>query len=161
MDRDHGRRLEAGAAAVLSADYQQAVQLLLRLVPTVFSTDAFALKGGTAINLFLSPVSRLSVDLDLVFLPLGLSRGEALAAIDSELDGVRERAAATGLVVRAPGRLTGEDTLLLVSDGLTEVKKPPSSGNCTTWKCSGAVAPQTSSARTTNSRHSFQCAVDD
>ena len=75
MDRDHGRRLEAGAAAVLSADYQQAVQLLLRLVPTVFSTDAFALKGGTAINLFLSPVSRLSVDLDLVFLPLGLSRG--------------------------------------------------------------------------------------
>ena len=60
MDRDHGRRLEAGAAAVLSADYQQAVQLLLRLVPTVFSTDAFALKGGTAINLFLSPVSRLS-----------------------------------------------------------------------------------------------------
>ena len=53
MDRDHGRRLEAGAAAVLSADYQQAVQLLLRLVPTVFSTDAFALKGGTAINLFL------------------------------------------------------------------------------------------------------------
>ena len=67
MDRDHGRRLEAGAAAVLSADYQQAVQLLLRLVPTVFATDAFALKGGTAINLFLSPVSRLSVDLDLVF----------------------------------------------------------------------------------------------
>lgn len=122
MDRDHGRRLEAGAAAVLSADYQQAVQLLLRLVPTVFSTDAFALKGGTAINLFLSPVSRLSVDLDLVFLPLGLSRGEALAAIDSELDGVRERAAATGLAVRAPGRLTGEDTLLLASDGLTEVK---------------------------------------
>ena len=122
MDRDHGRRLEAGAAAVLSADYQQAVQLLLRLVPTVFATDAFALKGGTAINLFLSPVSRLSVDLDLVFLPLGLSRGEALAAIGSELDGVRERAAATGLVVRAPGRLTGEDTLLLVSDGLTDVK---------------------------------------
>ena len=61
MDRDHGRRLEAGAAAVLSADYQQAVQLLLRLVPTVFATDAFALKGGTAINLFLSPVSRRSL----------------------------------------------------------------------------------------------------
>lgn len=42
MDRDHGRRLEAGAAAVLSADYQQAVQLLLRLVPAVFATEAFA-----------------------------------------------------------------------------------------------------------------------
>ena len=72
---------------MLIADYQRAVQLLLRLVPPVFATEAFALKGGTAINLFMAPVSRLSVDLDLVFLPLGLSRDEALASISSELDG--------------------------------------------------------------------------
>lgn len=107
---------------MLNAEYQQAVQLLLRLVPAVFATDAFALKGGTAINLFLSPVSRLSVDLDLIFLPLGLSREEALAAIGAELDGVRERASAMGLAARAPRRLAGDDTQLLVSDGQTEVK---------------------------------------
>ena len=107
---------------MLIADYQRAVQLLLRLVPPVFATEAFALKGGTAINLFMAPVSRLSVDLDLVFLPLGLSRDEALASISSELDGVRERAASIGLGVRAPRRLTGDDTQLLVSDGQMEVK---------------------------------------
>lgn len=107
---------------MLSADYQRAVQLLLRLVPIVFTSDAFALKGGTAINLFMSPVARLSVDLDLVFLPLGLPREEALAAISHELDGVRERANAIGLAVRAPRRLAGDDTQLLVSDGQTEVK---------------------------------------
>ena len=107
---------------MLIADYQRAVQLLLRLVPPVFATEAFALKCGTAINLFMAPVSRLSVDLDLVFLPLGLSRDEALASISSELDGVRERAASIGLGVRAPRRLTGDDTQLLVSDGQMEVK---------------------------------------
>lgn len=107
---------------MLNADYQRAVQLLLRIVPAVFSTDAFALKGGTAINLFLTPVTRLSVDLDLVFLPLGLTRAEALQAISDELDGVRERMTAMGLTVRAPRRLAGDDTQLLVSDGLTEVK---------------------------------------
>lgn len=107
---------------MLNADYQRAVQLLLRIVPAVFATDAFALKGGTAINLFLTPVTRLSVDLDLVFLPLGLTRAEALQGICYELDGVRQRMTAMGLTVRAPRRLTGDDTQLLVSDGLTEVK---------------------------------------
>jgi hypothetical protein len=106
----------------LNVDYQRAVQLLLRVVPAVFATDAFALKGGTAINLFLAPVSRLSVDLDLVFLPLGLPRAEALALIAGELAAVSERVASQGLTCRSPGRLTGHDTQLLVSDGQTEVK---------------------------------------
>lgn len=42
---------------MLTADYQRAVQLLLRLIPTVFVSEAFALKGGTAITLFMSPGS--------------------------------------------------------------------------------------------------------
>lgn len=107
---------------MLSAGYQQAVQLLLRLVPMVFASDAFALKGGTAINLYMSAVPRLSVDLDLVYLPLGLARAEALAAIGVELDGVRERATAAGLRVRTTRQIAGDDRQLLVSDGETEVK---------------------------------------
>jgi len=107
---------------MLSAGYQQAVQLLLRLVPMAFASDAFALKGGTAINLYLSAVPRLSVDLDLVFLPLGLARDEALAAIGVELDEVRERATASGLRVRSTRQIVGDDRQLLVSDGEIEVK---------------------------------------
>jgi predicted nucleotidyltransferase component of viral defense system len=34
----------------------------------VFAEMGFSLKGGTAINLFVQPMPRLSVDLDLVYL---------------------------------------------------------------------------------------------
>lgn len=107
---------------MLNANYQRAVQLLLRTIPAVFTTDAFALKGGTAINLFYSPVTRLSVDLDLVFLPLGLSRDQTLGDIKSELAGIAERAAVIGLNVRNSRRINGIETQLFISDGQTEVK---------------------------------------
>jgi hypothetical protein len=42
-----------------------ATTLLLQIVPRVFATDRLALKGGTAINLYLDDAPRLSVDLDL------------------------------------------------------------------------------------------------
>ena len=43
-----------------------AVRLLLAAAPVVFRDPLFALKGGTAINLFLRDMPRLSLDLDLV-----------------------------------------------------------------------------------------------
>ena len=42
-------------------------RLLTQVAPLVFVDGTFALKGGTAINLFLRNMPRLSVDLDLVF----------------------------------------------------------------------------------------------
>lgn len=50
----------------MNPDYVQTVRLLLAVVPEVFQGTHFALKGGTAINLFLRDMPRLSVDLDLV-----------------------------------------------------------------------------------------------
>ncbi|HIH0943499.1 TPA: nucleotidyl transferase AbiEii/AbiGii toxin family protein [Vibrio cholerae] len=47
--------------------------------------DCFALKGGTAINLFVRDFPRLSVDIDLVFLPM-MERNESLQTIKSNLD---------------------------------------------------------------------------
>jgi Nucleotidyl transferase AbiEii toxin, Type IV TA system len=46
------------------------VTLLIKTVPLVASETAFALKGGTAINLFLRDMPRLSVDIDLTYLPV-------------------------------------------------------------------------------------------
>ena len=46
--------------------YYRQVQLLVRLLPFVFQEECFALKGGTAINLFVRNLPRLSVDIDLV-----------------------------------------------------------------------------------------------
>ncbi|WP_323835893.1 nucleotidyl transferase AbiEii/AbiGii toxin family protein [Photorhabdus africana] len=60
--------------------YYRQVQLLLQLLPFVAEQECFALKGGTAINLFVRNLPRLSVDIDLVFLPM-LQRAEALTAL--------------------------------------------------------------------------------
>lgn len=63
--------------------YQQ-VQLLVAVLPRVAEEACFALKGGTAINLFIRDLPRLSVDIDLAYLPLG-DYSSARAAIDAAL----------------------------------------------------------------------------
>jgi nucleotidyltransferase AbiEii toxin of type IV toxin-antitoxin system len=50
--------------------YYRQVQLLVRVLPAVAAEGCFALKGGTAINLFVRDLPRLSVDIDLAFLPI-------------------------------------------------------------------------------------------
>ena len=64
--------------------YYQQVQLLLQLLPYIAKHECFALKGGTAINLFFRNLPRLSVDIDLVFLPM-MDREEALNMIRQRL----------------------------------------------------------------------------
>lgn len=58
--------------------------LMLEMIPFVAQEECFALKGGTAINFFLRDMPRLSVDIDLVYLPLE-SRDIALKQISSAL----------------------------------------------------------------------------
>lgn len=50
--------------------YHQQVELLLKVLPYVAKESCFALKGGTAINFFIRDMPRLSVDIDLTYLPL-------------------------------------------------------------------------------------------
>lgn len=63
--------------------YRQ-VQLLVRILPLLDSEKCFALKGGTAINLFYRELPRLSVDIDLLYLPFD-GREEAIANIREAL----------------------------------------------------------------------------
>lgn len=44
--------------------YYHQVQLLMQVLPFVAAHNCFALKGGTAINLFVRDFPRLSVDID-------------------------------------------------------------------------------------------------
>ncbi len=44
--------------------YKRQVALLIRVLPLVTEEECFALKGGTAINLFVRDLSRLSVDIE-------------------------------------------------------------------------------------------------
>lgn len=85
-------------------------RLLLRVLPTVADETCFALKGGTAINLFVHDLPRLSVDIDLVYLPLH-GRKVALAEIHDGLRRIRERLAARDAEFRfTEGILHGEGT---------------------------------------------------
>lgn len=64
--------------------YYRQVQLLVRVLPLLDSEKCFALKGGTAINLFYRELPRLSVDIDLLYLP-SEARDEALVNIRGAL----------------------------------------------------------------------------
>src|ERR1017187_5189346 len=64
--------------------YRRQVALLIRTVPFVAEETCFALKGGTAINLFVRNLPRLSVDIDLVYLPIE-NRETSLLGIRSAL----------------------------------------------------------------------------
>jgi hypothetical protein len=67
-----------------SDQYRKQVSLLVRVLPFVAEEDCFALKGGTAINLFVRDLPRLSVDIDLTYLPVQ-SREDSLANIDAAM----------------------------------------------------------------------------
>ena len=65
----------------LAEAYRKQVALLIKIVPLVAAEPAFALKGGTAINLFLRDMPRVSVDIDLTYIPIK-NRASSLKEID-------------------------------------------------------------------------------
>ncbi len=58
----------------INEQYRRQVALLVRTLPIVAQERCFALKGGTAINLFVRDMPRLSVDIDLTYLTPKLRR---------------------------------------------------------------------------------------
>ena len=104
-------------------DYAAQVKLLVGILPYVAKENVFALKGGTAINLFYRNLPRLSVDIDLTYLPIR-DRAESLADIDAALDRI---AADIGDCVEGAKTYRiagggGGETRILVSRGGVEVK---------------------------------------
>ncbi len=102
--------------------YQDQVRLLMRLLPIVAREACFALKGGTAINLFVRNLPRLSVDIDLMYLPVN-GRPEALADIDAAMKRIKAAALA-----ELPGARVTENIhdgailrLIVIAEG-TQVK---------------------------------------
>jgi predicted nucleotidyltransferase component of viral defense system len=75
---------------VISPAYRAQVDLLLQVMPHVAKEDCFALKGGTAINMFVWNMPRLSVDIDLTYLPF-YDRTTAMANISEALRRIKAR----------------------------------------------------------------------
>src|SRR6185312_2321289 len=81
----------------LAEAYRKQVAQLIRILPLVAKETIFALKGGTAINLFVREMPRLSVDIDLTYLPVK-DRASSLQEIDAAMKRI-----ATAIAQGIPG----------------------------------------------------------
>ncbi len=83
--------------------YRNQVALLLRVLPEIAREKDFALHGGTAINLFYHNMPRLSVDIDLTYVPFKNRRAD-LAIIRKKLLSIsgRLKKIIPGIDVKAP-----------------------------------------------------------
>ena len=102
--------------------YIDTVRLLLRVVPDIFKNEIFAMKGGTAINLFVQDMPRLSVDIDVVYVPRDPSREEALRAISDEINSIQKRLEKLGLSVRLSKLNSESETKLFIENDRSQVK---------------------------------------
>ena len=102
-------------------------ELLLRVLPSVNEEEIFALKGGTAIKFFLRDLPRLSVDIDLTYLPVN-DRETALIDIGKALLRISERVERTIPGVRAFSKKDREFDMaagLLIRRGDATIKVEP------------------------------------
>ena len=107
---------------MITQGYVDTVRLMLRAAPLVFEHPGLALKGGTAINLYIDHMRRLSVDLDVVYLDGAADRDAALNDIARILTALSERAINQGLGVQRLHRSDDAEAVLIISDGSVRVK---------------------------------------
>ena len=102
--------------------YVDTVRLLLATLPEVFAFPKFALKGGTALNLFVQNMPRLSVDIDVVFTDHLTARTEALKEIGTGLGAAQRQLRARGIDSELITSAQGEETKLFVKQNSLAVK---------------------------------------
>ena len=106
----------------MNRTYLETARLLTQVAPLILSDDTFALKGGTAINLFVRDMPRLSVDLDLVFPDHRPTREQALDRINAAIREAANRLNSRGFQTYAVAAADAGETKLLVRRGGAEVK---------------------------------------
>jgi hypothetical protein len=108
--------------AIMEKFYVDTARLLLATLPEVFAFPKFALKGGTALNLFIQDMPRLSVDIDVVFTDHLKARTEALKEIAAGLADAKQRLKSRGIESELITSAQGEETKLFVNQNRLEVK---------------------------------------
>jgi predicted nucleotidyltransferase component of viral defense system len=134
--------------------YLESARLLIRVAPLVLVDDTFALKGGTAINLFVRDMPRLSVDLDLVFPDHTLPREQALRRINEAIRQSVARLKKQGFQTHAPTSADAGETKLLVRQDAIEVKIEVN------FVMRGTVGPVRMASLTQSARDTLQADLD-
>jgi len=108
--------------------YFKQAELMLKTIPHVTAETCFALKGGTAINLFVRDMPRLSVDIDLTYLPVDEPRDTALKKMSDALARVAaaiKKTIASTRVQETRAQRPDRVTRLTVAVGPTRIKIEP------------------------------------
>ncbi len=106
----------------MDKSYVDTVRLMLEVMPDVFQSRSFAMKGGTALNFFVQDMPRLSVDIDVVVASHQTGRDAALAEIAAELAALQRRLTSRGIKAEIASSKTGDETKLLARRDRIEVK---------------------------------------
>ena len=104
--------------------YRDRLKLLVEILPVLDREPRFALKGGTAINLFEHDLPRLSVDIDLTWLPVQDFDTDT-REIAEALDGLANRLSAAPLrlqVLASAAEGARNVTRLIASRGRAQVQ---------------------------------------
>ena len=101
--------------------YEEQTKLLVRVLPEVAKEDCFALKGGTAINLFYRNMPRMSVDIDLTYINFD-DRKTAIANIENAMDRICTNINKRGIVATIKGT---ESKKIYCSDNFITIKIEP------------------------------------
>lgn len=103
--------------------YRHQVELLLDILPFIQDDSRLALKGGTAINLFHRNMPRLSVDIDLTYLPIE-PRDIFFNNLTQALSDIADKTSSNGFHVE-PKHWKQHIIKLLVSNDYTTIKIEP------------------------------------
>jgi len=106
----------------MNPTYVKTVNLLLDIAPTVFQTPQFAMKGGTALNLFVQDLPRLSMDIDVAFINHRADRDNALQEIAKALRRIEASIAEMGHETRTRNVHGGDEVKLDIFSAEAEVK---------------------------------------
>jgi len=106
----------------MKKEYTEQAALLIETIPFIAKESCFALKGGTAINLFYRDMPRLSVDIDLSYIQFD-DRNTAYVNINSALMRISDALSRAGFFSVVQG--SGREKKIIVSNRSVSIKIEP------------------------------------
>lgn len=101
--------------------YLKQVELVVKVLNDVAKEDCFALKGGTAINLFYNNLPRLSVDIDLTYTGFE-AREDACKNINSALERIAQVLKKNGYTANLQGNSIEKKIICSNSDAAIKIE---------------------------------------
>ncbi|MFC2330701.1 MAG: nucleotidyl transferase AbiEii/AbiGii toxin family protein [Treponema sp.] len=107
---------------MINEKYIEQVKLLLEVLPVIANEKCFALKGGTAINMFYNNLPRLSVDIDLVYAVIE-NREDSCIHINEALQRLKTAFTKLGFSANITGTHVEKKIICLLTNSIVKLWK--------------------------------------